>query len=321
MKDLFLRICCMLTLNEYELLKQSSPFSRKQVKREGMAILIPMITWLFLGFLLVFRIQGSYVHASLAAIIAMLFIGLIELQIVSIQEKNSWLIGMRLIVALIIAFLTALFVDDIVFDENIKDELALMEQEAIKEVEESTQLSWENENSTLLSEIKKAQQDVDTIKSKHQNEIQGKDGRPAGVGTVAAKLEGYVMEEKATLDSLVAKRTALEKELQKELSAQRLDTKVLFSEVGPLSRIKALWRLVTREKAVLFVYLLFFLFMTSLELFVLFSKIGDPTDYQLKMSLTKDYEKARLAVLRKDFNKVLQNQVMLEGSEKYLRDR
>lgn len=320
-KDWFLKFCCGITLNEFDLVKSSTAFSRKQIKREGMAMLIPIFVWLILGGSITYRNTQNMFLSIAAAVLSAFLIALIDIQIVSALSKNGIQKTVRFFISLIIAVITALIADDMFFHNDIELELESLKEVALVKSEESIRNRWEANSIDLRAQIAAKDSTLEASKKTHKDEMQGKDGRPAGNGKVAKALKKYVVSDSTELANLQSKLVVEVTNLNDELKHNHATIASSYASAGPITRIKALFQLMKKETLVIVAYIFFFLLMLSFELYVLLSKAGIKTDYQQKLILTNEFDIARYTLAQGEIQKMIKHEDALTMAERYLNDK
>ena len=156
MKNWWIQFGCFLTGFNYDIVKNSSEAAAKTVKRYTAALLIVGILWGFIGY----SFTDRYIHAGtwLSLIGAFLFVVIIiqiERQIILSIDPTKWLYIFRGVIAIMMAIIGAIIIDQIIFKEDIELEKISIIDERVKKalVPESEELR--NLIDTLASSISK----------------------------------------------------------------------------------------------------------------------------------------------------------------------
>lgn len=311
MRNWWLKFGCFLTGYNYKILATCSEGAAKTVKKYTSALVIVCIIWAFVGFMFTSRyLQSSLIGSIAGAVLAVIIIVQVERQIILNLHRNYGLYIFRGIIALVMAFLGALIIDQIIFKNDIElEQIAIIDQKVntilpLKTKELSTQISSldstislkEFERQQLMTDITKNPtiQSVtsSTVPVTVNNSVTDslKNTRTTArivhtntktVTTIAnPKMEliqpldkqiELLRNRKATLDSnLLALRPVVEKEIK--------------SKVGFLDELKVMYNLITGSAIAAIVYGLWFLLLLGLEMFVLISKTTDKqNDYDEKV--------------------------------------
>jgi len=120
MKNWWIRFGCFLTGYNYGIVRNSSEVSAKAVKRYTSALMIVCILWSFIGYSFINRYVhggtwGSLIGASLFVIIIIQ----IERQIILSINPTKWLYIFRGVIAIMMAIIGAIIIDQIIFKEDI----------------------------------------------------------------------------------------------------------------------------------------------------------------------------------------------------------
>ncbi len=301
MKYWWTHISCFLTGWNFSILKNCTEASKKQLKKYSSALLILVILWAFIGYSFAVR----YIHASTwgaiaAAAIFIIIVVQIERQIILTVGTNRWLAIFRIIIAFIMAFIGSAILDQIIFKDDI-------EKKMIEIVDRQVNEQLPNRLNVLNAKLNELQVEIDSLDTKTialydeiskrptintvsssvtHVPVRGEDGRMTTVAqrTVSnTPIENPKMKEaemnKQNLDLL---RKQQEEYTQRKLNEETLLRKELSSKQGFLEELNAILEILKERPVALIFYLILFLFLMSLELFVVFSKIGDKkSDYDL----------------------------------------
>ncbi|MFV0391218.1 MAG: DUF4407 domain-containing protein [Paludibacteraceae bacterium] len=301
MKNWWTHISCFLTGWNYSILKNCTEASKKQLKKYSSALLILIFLWAFIGYSFAIR----YIHASTwgavaTAVIFVVVVVQIERQIILTVGANRFLALFRIIIAFIMAFIGSAILDQIIFKDDIEKKMIEIVDRQVNEQlparlnvinAKLTELqveidSLDTRTIALYDEISK-RPTINTVSSSVTHvPVTKADG---SISTVAQRtvtntpVENPKMREaemnKQNLDAL---RKQQEEYTQRKLNEETLLRKELSSKQGFLEELNAILEILGEKPVALIFYLVLFLFLMSLELFVVFSKIGDKKcDYDL----------------------------------------
>ena len=321
--SLWLRLGCFLTGWNSKILAQCSEASYKHLKKYTAALLILMILWGFTGFCFAQR----YVHAPLwgcvlSSLIFITIIVQIERQIILTVGNNKVGVIFRLFIAIIMAFLGSAILDQVIFGEDIKRKMVEITDKQVTELlpvrlkvideklEELQQNidSLDRMNLKLNNEIAKNPTTKTVSTSTTYKNVLQEDGtykkipettvstspvanpRIKQVETNNLNLERLRKQQ----DEYTIKKMEVENDLRKELS----------TNIGFLEELHAMLELLkTRTEALIF-YSIIFLFLVSLELFIVFSKMGDKKcDYDMIVEHQLNVKASALGELVKNMNR------------------
>ena len=319
----WLRLGCFLTGWNSKILAQCSEASYKHLKKYTAALLILMILWGFTGFCFAQR----YVHAPLwgcvlSSLIFITIIVQIERQIILTVGNNKVGVIFRLFIAIIMAFLGSAILDQVIFGEDIKRKMVEITDKQVTELlpvrlkvidDKLAELqldidSLDKMNLILNDEIaknpttktvststtyKNVLQDDGTYKKIPETTVSTSpvaNPRIKQVETNNLNLERLRKQQ----DEYTIKKMEVENDLRGELS----------TNIGFLEELHAMLELLkTRMEALIF-YSIIFLFLVSLELFIVFSKMGDKKcDYDMIVEHQLNVKASALGELVKNMNR------------------
>ena len=319
----WLRLGCFLTGWNSKILAQCSEASYKHLKKYTAALLILMILWGFTGFCFAQR----YVHAPfwgcvLSSLIFITIIVQIERQIILTVGNNKVGVIFRLFIAIIMAFLGSAILDQVIFGEDIKRKMVEITDKQVTELlpvrlkvidDKLAELqldidSLDKMNLILNDEIaknpttktvststtyKNVLQDDGTYKKIPETTVSTSpvaNPRIKQVETNNLNLERLRKQQ----DEYTIKKMEVENDLRGELS----------TNIGFLEELHAMLELLkTRMEALIF-YSIIFLFLVSLELFIVFSKMGDKKcDYDMIVEHQLNVKTTALGELVRNMNR------------------
>ena len=121
MKNWWIKFGCFLIGYNYGIVRNSSEVAAKAVKRYTSALMIVCILWSFIGYSFTNRyLHGGTRGSILGALIFILIIIQIERQIILSLYRSNWLYFSRGIIALMMALIGAIIIDQIIFKEDIE---------------------------------------------------------------------------------------------------------------------------------------------------------------------------------------------------------
>ena len=319
----WLRLGCFLTGWNSKILAQCSEASYKHLKKYTAALLILMILWGFTGFCFAQR----YVHAPLWGCILSAFVFItiivqIERQIILTVGNNKVGVVFRLFIAIIMAFLGSAILDQVIFGEDIKRKMVEITDKQVTELlpirlkvidEKLVELqlnidSLDRMNLALNNEIAKNPTTKTVSTSTTYKNVLQEDGTykkipetTVSTNPVANPRIKQVETNNLNLkrlrkqqDEYTIKKMEVENDLRKELS----------TNIGFLEELHAMLELLkTRTEALIF-YSIIFLFLVSLELFIVFSKMGDKKcDYDMIVEHQLNVKASALGELVKNMNR------------------
>ena len=320
-RHLWIRFGCFLTGINYHILSQCSEYSIKRVLRYTSAILIVCILWAFIGYSFANRyLKADLMFSLIAAGISVFIIIQIERQIILSHGTHRVSFFMRAIIAVAMAIIGSVIIDQIILKEDIEQQKIIMLDEKVRrvfparaellrnQIEEidSAIVSKENERKELISDISAnpfitvytrsvaRQEDVNPIQDSLTRETVTRTSTSSQIpNPKIALLEPLDLQiqnlrkEKLKKDSvMLVLRPAVEAEL--------------LANVGFLDELNLTISLFLESTVAFWVWALWFLLLFGLELFILVTKWGDAdTDYDAMVRQQADLHFKRIALLGK----------------------
>jgi hypothetical protein len=320
MKDLWLKTGCYITGYNHNIIKNSSELSAKTVKKNLSAILIVSILWGFIGFCFAQRyLHAGIIASSIVAIVMIVIVIQIERQIILSMGKNYLVPVFRIIIGIVMAVIGSVIIDQIIFREDVeKAKISDIQTQVnnilpvktreldvqIKQIDSAILLK-ETERAGIIEEITKKPFIKSTSSEvKHfQMQRNGSDGKLADTIVQRTDLAlTDIANPKAGLLTGIAdqisqlRKQKSEKENSKINIRQELETE-LSSKTGFLDELKILFSILLSSWIALVVWIMFFLFLLSIEVFVLVNKFGDEkNDYE---SIIRHQKDVRIKMLDK----------------------
>lgn len=315
MKDWWLKFGCFLTGFNYNLVKNSSEQSAKNVKKYTSAMLLIVLVWFFIGYSFATR----YLHlAGWEGIFGGLLMSFVVIQIERIiilsTRVSTWSTVFRILLALVMSILGAFIMDQITFKDDIELRKAQVMDErvkiAVKQSEEDiqkqiqaldTMIAAANLRYETVSEDLKKNPVIVTsytnrsvTRDSEGKEINSTQSTNKSVMENPKKLEMEQLHKQ--IETLQNKKFALAASIT---SIKERKEQELKASTGFLDELTLLHDVVTSSSIGLFVYLLFLFFFLAIELFVLVMKLTDgDSDYDKLLRHQTDIRVQMLEKLR-----------------------
>ncbi|PWS32535.1 DUF4407 domain-containing protein [Pedobacter paludis] len=303
----WLKISCFLTGYNYYILSNCSEVSIRKVKKYTAALLIISVVWSFVGFCFCSRYIKLGVSGSiLGSIISVLIILQIERQILLIDKTNNILKATRIGLAILMAIIGSLIIDQLIFKDDIdKTKIAINQQKvnslmSTKTKEITNQISAfndairmkENERKILIEDINKnpnisiietssnmipvTKQTTDSLKRSTTNTVL-KRTTSTNVRVIPNPKTQQLPEIYNQLKELNVQKGSKETML---LNVKANLEKEVQSKVGFLDELTIMFSIIRNSIIAGVVYLIWFIFLLLLELLVLIGKSNDSeSDY------------------------------------------
>jgi hypothetical protein len=312
MSKSWIRVGCFLTGYNYAILSASSEMAVKSVKRYTSAILIVCILWTFIGYSFTERyLFGTPIQAATGAVLMILIVVQIERQIILSVHPSKALLIARGVIAVLMATIGSIIIDQIIFKQDIELEKITYIQERVnatlpgKTEELRNQVAAidtairkkEAERTAIIDEVTRTpfikNTSTQVIPSKVQTTTTDSMGRPItsekivnSTSIITTNIPNPKQTLIAPIDKTITELRKAKNERESSLLNVRpqLESKI-ESKVGFLDELKVMVLLISKSWVALAVWIIWFLFLFSLEILVL---IGKMTDQQ------NDYEKTIL---------------------------
>jgi hypothetical protein len=304
MKDIWLKIGCFLTGYNYVIIKNSSEASAKSVKKYLSALLIVCIIWGFIGFVFSERyIHASNLGASIISLVMVIIVIQIERQIILTTGKSNWALFFRSLIAVVMAVVGSVIIDQIIFKEDVEKLKISKIQEEVNSIllSKTAQLDAEisaldslitrkdHERAELIAEVTRKPFVKGSTSERKSHIIKTTDTQGNARDSIVTRTDLTLTDIPnpkvafiSTVDQQIADLRLQKAEKQKARITIRQDLEnELKSRTGFLDELKLLISILTSHWIALIVWILIFIFFLALELFVLVIKFGDAkNDYE-----------------------------------------
>lgn len=294
-----LRLYCFITGDEYAILKNDTPASKKKVALLATSLAVPVLIWFIVTILMVSHVLNySMVAAVISGVFAASIIFVIERGI--IMSNSSKVIGaFRIALGLVVAILGAICLDEVIFKEDIEQQLVKDFQVEIQneqaKISDEYQSKFSAQEERTREKYAAWQRSMDDAK----READGSGGSGAkGVHgitklklQIASQNEQDYQAEQAALASMKAEIEGERNKIKEKLEATS-------SNHSFLSRIKAMFNLIMNDTWMLVIYSLMTAFFFFLEfLVVIFKLFMDETNYERKVKLIETIGMERMKLI------------------------
>ncbi|MBP6872887.1 MAG: DUF4407 domain-containing protein [Bacteroidales bacterium] len=294
-----LKICSKLIGEDYDLLRQDTPASRKKVMALASALFVPVILWFISTFLLCRNALGcspssSFVAASVAA--GLIF--LLERNI--IMAKNSWFIAsFRIALGFLIATLGSISIDEVLFKNDIDQQMGIIKEEVKGNSEKEIRAKYQNEIIQVSESINDKYVQWQDAQQEASREADGSGG--SGIRGVHGITRIKMDIAKQREDDYIAEKDRMDK-LQNDLSAEIQTVKDriegTFNNHALLYRIKAMFDLVFSDKFMSIIYIITTLIFFFMEFLVIILKMSwGKSNYERKVEMIEMIGQKRMEAL------------------------
>ncbi len=296
-----LKLFCRITGDDYNLLVKDTPESRKKVAALGSILFVPVIIWFAIGFLLATQtLDKTFLQGFIIAIVLAFLIFLLERNIL-MANGNKSIYWFRIILGTVIALLGAVFLDEIIFHDDIEHQLSKMRDERIISETDEVERNYAPQLVAVEREVEQ--------KYLAWQELAAEANREAD-GTGGSGIKGVNAITRIKLDAADINREEYENArmrleiLRQNIESRKNEIRINSDSMseGLLLRIKALFDLVFSDIYMGMIYLIFSAFLFAMEFLVVLMKNGwKKTNYERKLELIEEIGRKRMEkLLRND---------------------
>jgi hypothetical protein len=267
MKDILMKFNCFLLGEDYNEVKNYQPGSKKKIKSLATTLLIPILTYFFTMFFISKNLFNNNSFVSfLCAFSAAFFIYVIEKSIVLVVPKDGWFIKsfillLRLSLGLIISFVASIFIDQLIYKNEIDEESTLILKQNIAEKYDIPVLRKDMENKYNIWQVSE---------KSANDEADGKSGsQTIGLGKIAQqKIKSSNANELEYANAKI--------KYENSLNQQNNDMKNINEIISTsfLTRIKALENVLKKDNSLKFYRLGFTFLIILIESLVVIIKFS-----------------------------------------------
>lgn len=297
-----LKTACNLTGDNYQLVANDTPASKKKITAMALAMMVPVMIWVFNGFMLSWQVlETGLGWAILTGMVCGIIVFFVE-KLIVMANGNRWLTFFRICIGLIVAALGSIAIDEVVFKKDIDTSVVKLKGKAVQRARDEAAAGFETEHGyTQLNAV------ITTAKSMHESaekavidEANGTYGTGRrGAGKITALKDKKAAERKAELDKLLAVKAKLEEEKKQAIATAGDIRKESYNENALLIRIKALFNLVIEDGYMLGIYILFTLLLFFFEFLVVVLKLTwKKTNYERKLEMIEEIGTRRMEFLQ-----------------------
>jgi hypothetical protein len=298
-----------------------TPESRKKVAALATVVFVPVIIWFVIGYLMSTQIMElTNLYGLFVAIVLAFLIFLLERTII-MANGNWWIKGFRIFLGLVIAFLGAIFLDEIVFHKDIEHQLAEMQRIDNLQAVEQIDIQFADEISVSRQNLDRLYTDWQNAVDDARKEADGTGGSgQRGVDGIARLKLDAAQNLKVEYDRALSSHESMLTRIEDIKNAIRNNQNI--SNDGLLIRVKALFSLVLNDWVMALIYGLFTLFLFSMEFLVVMIKMGwRKTNYERKIEMIEEIGRSRmekLLVHHNNFNPAMNNPEVLKAQSQIM---
>lgn len=315
----WIKFGCMLTGWSSEVLAQCSQASRCHLSKYTSALVILILIWGMTGFCFAYRYVGLPIWAcGFVSLFFITIVVMIERQIILTSEKTFSMIAFRAMIAFVMAIVGSTIFDQTIFGKDIDKQMSSTIEEQVADLTsqrvhiiDSKLVVLKSEKDSIEQVNVLLQNDVNLhpmIKQTGTTQVPVSSQNPDGTTKTTMRTVVSTSEvpnpKQCTIDNNNKKIADLVKQeevwSQKKQSVEENTRKECKENVGFLEELEAMWTIITTRKLAGAYYVVFFIFLMSLELFVVISKMVDhECDYDVAI---KGAQRIKNAQFNKAFN-------------------
>lgn len=315
----WIKFGCMLTGWSSEVLEQCSQASRCHLSKYTSALVILILIWGMTGFCFAYRYVGLPIWAcGFVSLFFITIVVMIERQIILTSEKTFSMIVFRAMIAFVMAIVGSTIFDQTMFGKDIDKQMSSTIEEQVADLTaqrvhiiDSKLMVLKSEKDSIEQVNVLLQNDVNLhpmIKQTGTTQVpvsaQNPDGTTKTIMRTVVSTSEVPNPKQCTIDNNNKKIADLVKQeeawSQKKQSVEENTRKECKENVGFLEELEAMWTIITTRKLAGAYYVVFFIFLMSLELFVVISKMVDKEcDYDVAI---KGAQRIKNAQFNKAFN-------------------
>lgn len=319
----WLKAGCFVTGYNYGILKNCSEVAKKTVKKYTAAMIIMCLLWALIGYSFADRyLHASWPGSTIAALLFILVVIQVERQIILQNGKNKPMRNFRTLIAIMMAILGSLIIDQIIF----KDDIELEKVEQINRKTDEVYVERSKIIATQLDDLKSQKASKDSQKSVLETEVKRhpfvKDTTIEYTQVPVGEIFDPSTNKKRTLykslpnmaiklvpnpggqmiTSLDTQINALQRYVlgynDTLFSLRKSIQKELQEKTGFLQELNIMIGLLFHNVSALLVYLVWFVLLISLECLILMNKSYEKeTDYDAMVTHQMDTHLKKLALL------------------------
>lgn len=278
----WLKLSCFLIGWDYRIVKDCSELTKRDAKRYISAIILISLIWFFVGFSFGNHYLGLNGWLSiLSGLIAIVAVVQIERQIIT-SDKTPLLFASRIALALIMAAIGAVMIDQYMFKQDIAMKLEESRKSIVEARVESLNAELDHKLNRLNTDLSKIDQEIQQQQNRFNNEVygKGKSSGSVGYGSIAKGQESY-------LKTFAAQRQNIRNEISRVYN-EKLQTRInahkeiMEKPSGLLEEFSVMISLITGNLSTGIIYMVFFSFFLIVELMIVFTKYGNKrkNDYE-----------------------------------------
>lgn len=329
-----LKLGCFLTGFNYQLLNTCSEAAKGKIKQYLAGLFIISILWFLVGFSFAHRYLNVSTPASIVTACTLAFIVIqIERQIILANSSNRVVVSFRITLALVMSIIGSLILDQIIYSDDLEKRKTMIVGEEANQITitQSKQLeSTKRGLNTTLAELKLKEQkltdelnrrpliEVKSVSTTTKQIPKGFDKKQAAESaefspiktTNESQIVNPAFEDKKRVSQQIANINNKISEIEDEkINLYETIKKQLEGNRGFLDELSLMIGILRDSRIALIVYILVFIFLLSLELLVVFTKVyGQKTDLEKLLEYQIHTRILTINNMTKELDQTVQNQ-------------
>ena len=285
MNNLFLKYSSLLLSESFDDLNKETTKSKQKIKLYGVILTMTMILWFLNGFLITTQILDYPInYAVIVGFISMFIVYTIELTIIRMSKINFISTFIRVIMALIIAFIGSLSIDEIIFKPDIENQLKINSQNEYLNI--PSVVHNNTQKNQLNFQLENTNNDISDLRT--QMILESK----TGYGPKTKLIERQLID-------LNQKKTQYQREISTLIHEQNNNLITNTEKTGIIKNIQAFIDFNNNNKIGWFIWAIFFVFFLLLELMcIIYKYSSDTTSFERKKDNIDSFEKIKFKNLQ-----------------------
>ena len=285
MNNLFLKYSSLLLSESFDDLNKETTKSKQKIKLYGVILTMTMILWFLNGFLITTQILDYPInYAVIVGFISMFIVYTIELTIIRMSKINFISTFIRVIMALIIAFIGSLSIDEIIFNPDIENQLKINSQNEYLNI--PSVVHNNTQKNQLNFQLENTNNDISDLRT--QMILESKTGYGPKTKLI----------ERQSID-LNQKKTQYQREISTLIHDQYNNLITNTEKTGIIKNIQAFIDFNNNNKIGWFIWAIFFVFFLLLELMcIIYKYSSDTTSFERKKDNIDSFEKIKFKNLQ-----------------------
>lgn len=316
MKEAIEKFGCFVTGFNYQLLMSCSEVAKKMLKRYTGLLILISIVWAVVGYCFATRyLKTGVIGGIVMSIIAVLAVVMIERNIILAQKSNKGMYVFRIVLASVMAIIGSLIIDQIMFSEDIEEQRIIVIQNKVNENFPKKSLELKNQITELNAQIVNMEERQRTLSGEvalkpmisarnittTQNITPGDSIQAINKIVTTTDIPNPKINELNDLQDLLEVSYRQRQQSDSLLLALRADLQKEYQERrGFLEELTIMGEVISKSWVSMAVYIMWFLFFLAIELFIVFSKLGETeNDYHKLIQQQMDLHNRRLDLLER----------------------